>query len=38
MPGYHGTTEQAVKKGAEEYVIKDEDAFEKIAQMIDEMS
>ncbi|MEP7263226.1 MAG: response regulator [Bacteroidota bacterium] len=29
---------QTIQKGAEQYVIKDENAFEKIAQMINEMS
>ena len=34
----YNTAMQSIRKGAEQYVIKDEDAFEKIAQMIDEMS
>lgn len=34
----YNTAMQAIIKGAEQYVIKDEDAFEKIAQMIGEMS
>lgn len=29
---------QTIQKGAEQYVIKDEDAFEKIAEMLGEMS
>lgn len=33
----YNTAMQTIKKGAEQYVIKDEEAFEKIAQMIDEM-
>jgi two-component system OmpR family response regulator len=33
----YNTAMQSIRKGAEQYVIKDEDAFEKIAQLIDEM-
>lgn len=29
---------QTIQKGAEQYVIKDEDVFEKIAEMVDAMS
>jgi len=29
---------QSIQKGAAQYVIKDEDAFEKIDEMINEMS
>ena len=29
---------QTIQKGAEQYVIKDENAFEKVAQMVNEMS
>jgi len=28
---------QTIQKGAEQYVIKDENAFEKIAQLVNEM-
>ena len=33
----YGVTIQTIQKGAEEYVIKDEDAFETIASMISKM-
>jgi two-component system OmpR family response regulator len=33
----YNTAMQAIINGAEQYVIKDDDAFEKIAEMIDEM-
>ena len=31
----YGTALQTIRKGAEDYVIKDEDAFEKIVSIID---
>ncbi len=34
----YNTAMQSIRKGAEQYVIKDEEAFEKISQMITEMS
>ncbi|MBK7036118.1 MAG: response regulator [Bacteroidetes bacterium] len=34
----YGIALQTIEKGAEQYVIKDEDAFEKIAEMIDAIS
>ena len=33
----YGVAMQTIQKGAEQYVIKDENAFEKIAQMVNEM-
>jgi DNA-binding NarL/FixJ family response regulator len=33
----YGVAMETIQKGAEQYVIKDEDAFEKIADMIREM-
>ncbi len=33
----YGVALQSIQKGAEQYVIKDENAFEKIAQLINEM-
>lgn len=33
----YGVAMQTIQKGAEQYVIKDEDAFEKIDQMVNEM-
>ncbi len=33
----YGIALQSLQKGAEQYVIKDEDAFEKIVQMIEEL-
>jgi two-component system OmpR family response regulator len=33
----YGLAMQTIQKGAEQYVIKDEDAFDKIVQMINEM-
>lgn len=34
----YNTAMQTILKGAEQYVVKDENAFEKIAQMIDKWS
>jgi two-component system OmpR family response regulator len=34
----YGTALQTIQKGAEQFVVKDKDAFEKIAAMIEEMA